>query len=56
MQLAEYPWSGRVVREFDDPNIREIIEHPYRVIYRVRGERIDVLAVVHCARLLPPEL
>ncbi len=55
-QLAEFPWSGRIVREFGVPEVREIIEQPYRIIYRVLSERIDILAVIHCARELPPEL
>jgi len=27
--------------------IREILSGPYRIIYRVRSDRIDVLAVIH---------
>jgi toxin ParE1/3/4 len=56
MQLEEFPWSGRIVREFDAPDVRELIEYPCRIICRIRLEQIDVLAVVHCARMLPPEL
>jgi toxin ParE1/3/4 len=36
--------------------VREIIEKPYRIIYRVRKEQIDILAVIHGAQLLPSEL
>jgi plasmid stabilization system protein ParE len=52
-QLATFPWSGRSVPEYDAPDIREVVEKPYRVIYRISAHRIDVLAVVHSAQLLP---
>jgi len=35
-QLAEFPESGRVVPEFGDPSIREVIHRPCRVVYRVK--------------------
>jgi toxin ParE1/3/4 len=54
-QIATFPQSGRVVPEYGSPDIREAIERPYRIIYRIREEQIDVLAVVHSAQMLPPE-
>jgi toxin ParE1/3/4 len=54
-QIATFPQSGRVVPEYGAPDIREVIERPYRIIYRIREEQIDVLAVVHSAQVLPPE-
>jgi toxin ParE1/3/4 len=33
-----------------------LIEKPYRIIYRVKQDQIDVLAVIHDARLLPEEI
>src|SRR5215216_1297036 len=55
-QLADHPRSGRVVPERGDPDVRELIEGPYRVIYWVRPERVEVLAVVHGRRALPPDV
>ena len=55
-QIAAFPWSGRMVPEYEAPDIREVIERPYRIIYRIRTDQIDILAVVHGAQLLPPEL
>jgi len=49
-QLETFPESGRVVPEVGKPDIREVIEPPYRVIYRVRKDRVEVLAVVHARR------
>jgi toxin ParE1/3/4 len=55
-QIATFPESGRMVPEYEAPDIREVIESPYRIIYRIKVDQIDVLAVVHGAQLLPPEL
>ena len=55
-QLSEYPLSGRTVSEYENQGIREIIEGPYRIIYQVTEQQVDVLALVHGARLLPPGL
>ena len=43
---------GRIVPEFEDENIRELIVYSYRIIYRVYPKQVTVWAVVHGARLL----
>ncbi|MDE0032685.1 MAG: type II toxin-antitoxin system RelE/ParE family toxin [Deltaproteobacteria bacterium] len=53
-QIAQFPESGRIVPEYEAPDIREVIARPYRIIYRVKAERVEVLAVVHGAQRLPP--
>lgn len=53
-QIGQFPLSGRAVPEFDFPDIREVIEGPYRIVYRVLSEQVDVLAVIHGARRMPP--
>lgn len=55
-QVAQFPRSGRMVPEYQVPDIREVIERPYRIIYRIKPNQIDVLAVFHSAQELPPEL
>ena len=52
-QLASFPLSGAVVPEYEDPDLRELFEGPYRIIYRALPDLIDVLAVVHGAQELP---
>jgi toxin ParE1/3/4 len=52
--LARFPYLGAEVPEYDDALLREVYEHPYRIIYRVRTDRIEVVSVVHSARQLPP--
>ena len=54
-QIASHPESAPVVTEYGDPAVREVVEGPYRVIYRIQSDAVVVLAVIHGARLLPPE-
>ncbi|MCC6839658.1 MAG: type II toxin-antitoxin system RelE/ParE family toxin [Flavobacteriales bacterium] len=53
-RLAQFPTSGRIVQEFNQPNIREIKEGRYRIAYRLLGDRIEVLCVWHSARQMLP--
>ena len=53
--LTQWPQFGAKVPEYSDDAIREVLVYPYRVIYRIRTRRIEVLSVVHGARPLPSE-
>jgi addiction module RelE/StbE family toxin len=55
-QIADQPLSGRKVPEYQSEDIRELIEKPYRIVYRIKADQIDVLAVIHGARLLPEQI
>ena len=46
-QITIFPLSGRTVPEFENQQIREVIEGLYRIIYYIKPEQIDVLAVIH---------
>ena len=50
--LAQFPKFGRVVPEENDEKVREIIVHPYRIIYKVLAEKeiIAIARVWHGAR------
>jgi toxin ParE1/3/4 len=54
--LADFPNMGRSVPEWDQDDLRERIVYSYRLIYRLKGETVEVLAVIHGARLLPDEI
>ncbi len=56
VQMAEHPLSGRKVPEYSAEDVRELIEKPYRIIYRTKVDQIDVLAVLHGAQLLPDKI
>jgi len=53
-RVAGFPHSGRVVPETRDPGLRETILGNYRIIYRMRGDLVEILTVYHGARLLDP--
>jgi toxin ParE1/3/4 len=42
-----------MVPEYEDEQVREVIEGSFRIIYEVRSDRIDVLAVIHASRESP---
>ncbi|MBX3305428.1 MAG: type II toxin-antitoxin system RelE/ParE family toxin [Nitrospira sp.] len=52
-QIAAFPQSGRVVPEVDLPQIREVLEGPYRVIYHIKSDQLDIIAVIHGAQQTP---
>ncbi len=54
-RLADFPEMGRVVPEFWDPNIREIVVRSYRVVYQVdhATRRVDIARFWHAARGIP---
>jgi len=46
-QITNFPLSGRVVAEFETKQIREVIESSYRIIYYIKSDQIEILAVIH---------
>ena len=50
--LADNPRSGRTVPEIGNPDIRELIYRGYRIVYRLNGDRIEILTVFEGHRLL----
>ncbi len=51
--LETHPNAGKMTPEFEDESIRELIRGSYRIVYRkISGERIDILTVHNCARML----
>lgn len=54
-KLARFPRMGRVVPEFADETIREIIVGNDRVVYRIGSKTIDVFTVFEGHRLMPPD-
>lgn len=46
-QLSDFPWSGRVVPEYQVELLRELIEGDYRVVDEVFSDRIEIVGVSH---------
>lgn len=55
-RIEMFPLSGGFIAEDDRQIYREIIQGNYRVIYRVDGDRVLIVAVYHAARLLDRSL
>lgn len=54
-RLAAFPERGRVVRELEQQGVRlyrELVAAPWRLIYRIEGRSVRVLAVVDARRNL----
>lgn len=52
-QLQTAPLSGRQVPDYREEDLRELLERPYRIIYRLKHEVVEVLTVMHYRQLLP---
>ena len=51
-RLRLFPQSGRIVPELDDAQLREIIESPFRIVYRLHDESVEILTVFRASRLV----
>ena len=55
-RLSTHPLLGSTVPEYTSEDVRELVERPYRIMYRVLPDRVHILAVIHGAQSLPPTL
>ena len=54
-RLEDFPESGRIVPEYQNQLLREIIFRPYRIVYRVNHDRklCEIARLWHSARGIP---
>ncbi len=50
--IPQFPKAGRIVPEYGDENIREKIYENYRIIYRIKGEIVEIAAINHSSKPL----
>ena len=50
--IPQFPRSGRVVPEYNDENLREKLYENYRIVYRIKEDVIEIVAICHGSRLL----
>ncbi len=51
--IIDNPSLGRIIPEFNEKTIRELIVGNYRIVYRIISEfQVDILRIYHSARLL----
>ncbi len=51
-KLQDHPRMGRPVPEADREDVRELIYQGYRIIYRTKPDRVQVITVIHGSRNL----
>lgn len=51
-ELCHFPDRGRIVPEFGQPHLRELINPPFRIVYRRDPDRVRVVRVWRSERLL----
>lgn len=49
--LKEYPYSGRVVPEYNTKDLREKILDNYRIVYRIKNEFVEIVVITHGSKL-----
>ena len=54
-RLKDFPESGRIVPEYRNDSIREIVFRPYRIVYRVNHSKqfCEIARIWHSARGVP---
>ncbi len=52
-QLERFPESGRLAPEGEGRAVREVFERPYRILYRLKDDRVEIIAVVHMRQAGP---
>ena len=56
MTLAEAPLLGKRLPQYSSDDVRELLIRPFRLIFRVRGDAVEVLTIMHYRQLLPDDL
>lgn len=51
-KLVTHPDRGRIVPEFNNHQIRELIHPPFRIVYRRYKEKVSVVRVYRSERLM----
>jgi plasmid stabilization system protein ParE len=51
-KLSRLPDRGRIVPEFGQPHLRELIHPPFRIVYRRESDMIRVVRIWRSERLL----
>jgi toxin ParE1/3/4 len=51
--IPDQPLLGSVVPEYERPDLRERLYQNYRIVYRLRGDLVEIVTITHGARRLP---
>ena len=50
--ILSFPYKGRIVPEYMNKNLRELIYKNYRIVYRIKNEIIEIVTIFHGAKTL----
>lgn len=56
LELEHPPLQGKRLVRYATADVRELLLRPYRLIYRVWPDRIEIVTVMHYRQLLPSDL
>jgi len=51
-EIPEHPRIGRIVPEFNEKNLRERIFKSFRIVYRIKNKKIEIVTIIHSTRTL----
>lgn len=54
--LEDHPEAGRIVPEFGQRDLRELIRGSYRIVYRLQGHDAQILTVFRASRQIPQDI
>jgi toxin ParE1/3/4 len=51
-RMATHPTQGHPVHEYPELPLREVHKEPYRIIYQISAEQIEIITIVHFKKRL----
>jgi toxin ParE1/3/4 len=54
--LEDHPEAGRIVPEFGQRDLKELIRGSYRIVYRLQGDAAQILTVFRASRQIPQDI
>jgi plasmid stabilization system protein ParE len=55
-RLSQFPQIGRIVPERGEPQLRERIVRPFRIVYRLSPDLVEIVTVFRSSRHFPSDL
>lgn len=55
LALDGFPRTGKIVAELNNESVREVSLYSYRILYEMKPDHLEVLAVIHKRRDLQPD-
>jgi len=52
--IPSFPETGRIVPEYRRQDLREKIYRNYRIVYRIKADAIEIVAITHGSKPLFP--